>query len=246
MRKHEPDAPWRKQPPEREQVPTQEFVLKRAHVPEQELEGNRQSVVDRQPVTDRESVVERRRGLDQEPLAERESVPERETVTDRKPVLGAPEPLPAPEVELGAERPADEPAGAAAVETAFEPSPRLAQPEPSSVGSGIESTQRIEAEVQPEAEAEPSPVARRGPMVKPEPEPTRPAALSVGTPPPEAAEAESRDEPPAGQYREVPILIDLDPEDLEVGVVLKLRIAVRQHGARTREMRLRSWVDRAA
>jgi mutual gliding-motility protein MglA len=62
--------------------------------------------------------------------------------------------------------------------------------------------------------------------------PTEEHAVSPPIPGPEVVEAfEARAAIPVGRAescREVPILIDLEPEDLEVGVVLKLKISVRR------------------
>ncbi len=62
------------------------------------------------------------------------------------------------------------------------------------------------------------------------PNPAVPVPLSVAgmsPEPPDSEPSRPEDGESGRRFREVPILVDLEPRDLEVGVVLKLRIAVR-------------------
>ena len=123
------------------------------------------------------------------------------------------------------------------------------QPEPErqaelqSVPDGISDAGSEEAT---ESAPSPEPLAPRQATEEPQVDGGRPFSLSLYPVAPSPTAEALRDGGAAVPFREVPILVDLDPEDLQVGVVLKLRIAVRQRGLYHREERRADEQDEAA
>lgn len=106
---------------------------------------------------------------------------------------------------------------------------------------------RFESEELPEPEETPEPVAEQPePETEKEEPDLKPIPLSVAGLSPEPQPEPQEVEAPATGYREIPVLVDLDPEDLQAGVVLKLRIAVRRTGNDQPKQQLRFREDRVA
>lgn len=72
------------------------------------------------------------------------------------------------------------------------------------------------------------------------------STLSLARPPEGTTDLPAREAEASARCREVPILVDLDPEDLQRGVTLKLRIAVRRTPEQARVAGASSREDRAA